>query len=198
MNTEIPSRHERRRMRTRQILSDTTLSLVLEKGYENVSIQEITDQSDLGRGTFYIHFKDKEDVLWSMFRKIVEELEQNSHNQLDRTSSQVEYFGLLNIFQHADSNRDLYRMIFAGHGPAGLTAKAQSLFAETIRFDIEQSQPVTSVDFHLPVEFEAQMLTGMITRLLAWWLESPNTYSAGQMAEMTYKAIYRLSPPGTP
>jgi hypothetical protein len=54
------------------------------------------------------------------------------------------------------------------------------------------------VDFNLPPEFEAQMLTGMITRLLAWWLESPNLYSATQMAEMTYQAIYRLPPPVSP
>ena len=37
----------------------------MEKGYEAVTIQDITDRADLGRGTFYIHFKDKEEAIWS-------------------------------------------------------------------------------------------------------------------------------------
>lgn len=195
MNMSPPSRHERRRLQTRQLLIQTTLQLVLEKGYDAVSIQDITDKADLGRGTFYIHFEDKEEVLWSMFQDLFQEMEQKAHQQLDRTLPQVEYFGLLNIFNHAGQNRDLYRLMFGGQGPGILKDRVQGFMAQSFLYDIRHAPEPPDVNFNLPEEIEAQILTGMISRLLSWWLETPNDYSAGQMAAMTYIALYRKQPP---
>jgi len=89
MNTSsTPSRHERRRLKTRNLLIQNTLQLVLEKGYDAISIQDITERADLGRGTFYIHFKDKEEVVWTAFRDLFQELEQEAHAKLDRRMPQ--------------------------------------------------------------------------------------------------------------
>ena len=196
MNTPFQlSRHERRRLRTRNLLIQTTLQLVLEKGYESITIQDITDRADLGRGTFYIHFKDKEEVVWSAFQEIFQELEQEAHRQLDRNLPQVEYFGLLNIFRHADKNRDLYRVMFGGQGSATLTARAQDFLANAFLYDIRNAQQPPEINFNLPEEIEAQLLTGVISRLLYWWLGTANDYTAEQMAAMTYMALYRKQPP---
>jgi AcrR family transcriptional regulator len=194
--THHPTRHERRRLQTRKLLIQTTLQLVLEKGYDSISIQDITDRADLGRGTFYIHFKDKEEVVWTAFRELFQELEQEAHKHLDRNLPQVEYFGLLNIFRHADKNRDLYLVMFGGQGSAILTARVQDFLADVFVYDIRNAPPPPEVNFNLPEEIEAQLLTGVISRLLYWWLETPNDYTAEQMAAMTYMALYRKRPPG--
>jgi AcrR family transcriptional regulator len=189
------TRHERRRLQTRKMLMQATLQLVLEKGYDAITIQNITDQADLGRGTFYIHFKDKEEVVWTMFQDLYQEMEQKAHQQLDRNMPQVEYYGLLNIFRHAEKNRDLYRLMFGGQGSALLTVRVQDFLAKTFLFDIRNAPDPKEINFSLPEEIEAQILTGMISRLLFWWLETPNDYTAGQMAAMTYEALYRKGPP---
>ena len=194
-NTLTPSRHERRRLQTRKLLIQTALQLVLEKGYEAITIQDITDRADLGRGTFYIHFKDKEEVIWTAFQDLFHELELEAHSKLDRRLPQVEYFGLLNIFQHAEKNRDLYRVMFGGQGSAMLTGRAQDYLANAFLYDIRQAPQSAEIDFDLPEEIEAQLLTGAITRLLYWWLETNNNYTPEQMATMTYEALYRKKPP---
>lgn len=194
MNAPPLSRHERRRLQTRQLLMQATLQLALEKGYAGVSIQDITDRADLGRGTFYIHFKDKDEVVWTAFQEMFQGLEREAHAQLDRRLPQVEYYGLLNIFRHADRNRDLYRVMFGGQGSAMLTGRAQDLLANAFLYDIRQA-PAPEVNFDLPEEIEVQILVGMISRLLYWWLQEPNKYSATQMAAFTYEALYRKRPP---
>jgi AcrR family transcriptional regulator len=191
------TRHERRRLRTRKLLIQTTLELVLKNGYNSVSIQDITDQADLGRGTFYIHFKDKEEVIWTAFQEMFQVLEREAHKQIDRRIPQVEYFGLLNIFRHAERNRDLYRLMFGGQGSAKLSGQAQDFLADAFLFDIRNAPEPPEIDFNLPEEIEAQLLTGVISRLLYWWLEKPNNYSAMQMAAMTYMALYRKHPPNS-
>lgn len=195
MDIPTSSRHERRRLRTRNLLIQTTLKLILKEGYGAVTIQDITDQADLGRGTFYLHFKDKEEVIWTAFRELFNELEQAAHEQFDRRLPQVEYYGLLNIFHHAEKNCDLYRLMFGGQGSAMMTTRMQDQLAKAFLNDIRNAPATPDIDFNLPEEFEAQLLTGVISRLLFWWLETANDYSPEQMAAMTYKALYRQMPP---
>jgi len=194
-NLPTISRHQRRRQQTRRQLIQTALQLVLEKGYDAMTIQDITDQADLGRGTFYIHFKDKEAVIWTAFQELFQELEQESHQQLDRNSPQVEYLGLLNIFRHAEANRDLYKVMFGKHGSSLLTSRAQDFLAGVFLHDILLAPEPPDPNFHIPEEIETQILVGVITRLLYWWLEKPNDFTAEQMTAMTYQALYRKMPP---
>lgn len=195
MDTPQLSRHQRRRLHTRKLLIQTALHLVLEKGYDALTIQDITERADLGRGTFYIHFKDKIDVIWAAFEDLFQELEKEAHRKFDRQMPQVEYYGLLNLYQHAEKHRDLYRVLFGGQGSALLAARAQDFLAKVFLYDIVHAPPTPDPGFNIPAEIEAQILTGMISRLFYWWLDTPNNYSAEQMATMTYKVLYRKNPP---
>jgi len=195
METPPLSRHARRRIQTRKLLIQTALQLILEEGYEAITIQDITDRADLGRGTFYIHFKDKEELVWTTFHDSFLELELEAHRNLDRWMPQVEYYVLLNNFKHAEKNHDLYRVMFGRQGSASLTARLQDFLAEVFLFDIQNVPQPPEINFNIPEEIEAQILTGMISRLLFWWLEHPNSYTPEQMAAMTYQALYRKQPP---
>ena len=189
------NRHERRRLQTRNLLIQTTLQLILEKGYDAITIQDITDRADLGRGTFYLHFKDKEELVWSAFQDLFRKLEQEAHQRLDRHKLQVEYYGLLNIFRHSEKNRDLYRVMFGGQGSGMLTARVQDYMANVFLYDIQKAPKTPEIDFNIPHEVEAQMLAGLISRLIFWWLETSNSYTPEQMAAMTYQMLYRKNPP---
>jgi len=67
--------------------------------------------------------------------------------------------------------------------------------AKVFLYDIRNAPPTPDPGFNIHAEIEAQILTGMISRLFYWWLENPNNYSAEQMAAMTYKVLYRKNPP---
>lgn len=139
MDTPLLSRHERRRLHTRKLLIQAALQLVLEKGFDALAIQDITDRADLGRGTFYLHFKDKIDVIWAAFEDLFQELEKDSHHKFDRRMPQVEYYGFLNLYQHADKHRDLYRVLFGGQGSALLAGRAQDFMAKVFLYDIRNA-----------------------------------------------------------
>ena len=54
---------DRRVQKTRQLLKDALVELILEEGYEAVTINEILDRANVGRSTFYIHFENKHELL---------------------------------------------------------------------------------------------------------------------------------------
>ena len=195
MNIPLPSRHERRRVQTRNRLIQATRDLLVEKGFDAISIRDITDSADLGRGTFYIHFKDKEDAIWMVFQEMIQEFEREMHEKLDRNMPQVEYYGLLNIYRHAEKNRDVYRIMLGTRGSALLTGRVQDFIANLFLFDIRNASAASKVNFRIPDEIKAQLITGLISRLLFWWLETSSPYSSVQMATFTYEVVYRKKPP---
>src|SRR5215468_9576608 len=67
---------DRRVQRTRQSLRDALIELMIEKGYEEVTVQDIIDRANVGRSTFYAHFLDKQHLFLSGFEQLRVELAQ--------------------------------------------------------------------------------------------------------------------------
>lgn len=69
-----PGSKDRRVRRTQRILHEALISLILDRGYERITVQDILDRADVGRSTFYTHYRDKDDLLLSSFTAMREEL----------------------------------------------------------------------------------------------------------------------------
>jgi AcrR family transcriptional regulator len=196
MNNPPLTRHQRHRLKTRREIIQAAVELVLEKDYETVTVQDITDRADIGRGTFYIHFKDKEEVVWTAIQGLCLELEQAAHQQYkDTIPDQQEYYGLLYIFLQVEKNCNLFRVCFSARGSAALTERVTNLLADIILYDLKNQPALRDPNSDVPMEIVAQMMTGLITRMISWWLNTSNGYTAEQMAGMIYKTLFRKNPP---
>jgi len=196
MKEDFHSRHVRRRLETRKRLIQAATELVLEKGYDAITIQGITDRADLGYGTFYLHFKDKDEIVWTTIEEgVIATQNQVAQQFASLIPPQIEYYGYLNIFHHVETNRNLYRVMLGGKGFSILTNRIQELLAADIIQHLQSNTAEILSDFDLPPEVIAQILTGAITRLVLWWIETPNSYTGEQMAGMLYKALHHKEPP---
>ncbi|MFI6042086.1 TetR/AcrR family transcriptional regulator [Nocardia sp. NPDC051321] len=54
---------DRRVRRTKSLLHRALIELMLERGYDRISVRDILHRADVGRSTFYAHFRDKDDLL---------------------------------------------------------------------------------------------------------------------------------------
>ena len=69
-----PSRHTRRAQATRDKLLDAARSLFAEKGFNLTSIDDITKRADVGKGTFYYHFSNREEIIEALVTRMLDEL----------------------------------------------------------------------------------------------------------------------------
>jgi AcrR family transcriptional regulator len=67
---------QRRVARTKAAIEDAFVQLVLERGYGQVTVEDITDRADLARATFYAHYPNKEAVQFSVFNRLTADLVQ--------------------------------------------------------------------------------------------------------------------------
>ena len=70
------TRQQRRVSRTRQKLLDAASSLFAEKGLDLTTIDDITERADVGKGTFYYHFKNKEGLIKILINNVLGELKE--------------------------------------------------------------------------------------------------------------------------
>lgn len=194
MDSPPLSRHQRRRLRTRQQLQTALLELILEKGFESVSIQDITDRADLARATFYLHARDRHELLWSVIEDLIHATEEELlRNFTGDIPPRAEYYGYRNIFEHIERNRDVYRVVLSGKGSTEMTQRVHQYMVEETLRDIGRYN--VYADLRQPAEITARIVVGSVLSLATWWLETQNEFSATQIAAMLYEALHHKKPP---
>ncbi len=179
---------DRRVQRTRQLLRDALLALILERGYDLLTIQDITDRANLGRATFYVHYGSKDELLMNSLEKIYDGLVERM-GQIPLTAQPtVNELPVQAVFEHAAQNRDLYRVMLSGEGPRGLERRMRVYIAGVVkkRFDsffATRTPPI-------PIDLMAYHVAGSLTALIGWWLDSGTAYSAEYMAQ-TFNQLMR-------
>ena len=180
-------RMDRRVQRTRNLLRDALKALILDEGYDGVSIQNITEKANLGRATFYLHYKDKDELLADLMDQQISEFS----SQVPQISGNEWWMddakALTKLFDLAAERYDLYRILLIGKGGIPASKQLQRSIAGLISAAI---QHVIEDEAREPVEpaaFIANHLAGALLSTIYWWLENDLTFNAENMAAMVQK-----------
>jgi AcrR family transcriptional regulator len=189
MAEQTLNRFERRKLHTQQQLKQATVELILEKGYDSTTVQDIADRADLGRGTFYVHFKDKEDIVWTILQdglaSLVESIQKFIPGSIEDISGLYHIY--VAIFRYAGSNRAFLHVALGKKGNALLTARIKEYAVELILNNIRERIALQVVSKNVPIECLARFKAGALIEVLLWWLNDGCRYSPEEMAEIFYR-----------
>ena len=191
---------DRRISRTRRLLKEALLSLVIEKGYDAITVEEVAARADVARATFYLHYKDKEDLLLESLDAMVDDLiEQISSIPLsawkteeDGASGSARLTPILLIFQHADQNGDLYRIILRDAGASQVSSRLRDIIAAAVIefLKVKAETEGFTLKPAIPLEVFSNYFAGALLGFITWWLEAGKVYSAERMAEMFQQMFF--------
>jgi AcrR family transcriptional regulator len=160
---------DRRAARTRRALHRALMSLILRKGYEAITVQDIIDEANVGRSTFYAHYTGKEDLLRSGFQTLRTELtEAHRTARANIDGSQDEPLGFsLAMFEHAAAYTDIYRALVGGRGGTVAVNEIRRILSEMVKKELSGVRH----DETIPQEVRIQFVVGAFLTVLTWWLE---------------------------
>ena len=194
---------DRRVQRTRQALRSSLIELIKEKGYDALSVEEITERANLGRATFYLHYKDKEDLLVDEFSEMLYERARtlaeipfsawlpDLENQ-DQTTEESLASPLLAIFQHVANHADLYRILPKNEKADRIFGRIRKISTQAITEFIQtkiENDP-TPLLFEVPVDLLAAYFSGALISCVNWWLERDLSYSPEEMTRMFQRLLF--------
>jgi len=167
---------DRRVRKTQQQLGDALVALVLEKGYDAITIKDITDRADVAHATFYRYYRDRDELLARKLEEVVQEIE-----ALTREPSLQDAEGYL-IFKHAQENSALYRILLSSQGTTRVRKRIQETIAANV---LRTCKPLRSARRGIiPPPAAANHIAGSMLLLIEWWLDQNMPYPPHHMAKI--------------
>ena len=165
-------KHDRRSQRTRHSLSAAFVELLREKGYSAMTVSDIIERANIGRSTFYSHYRDKDDLFVGELDRVIELLSQQIPNQED-----IPFFPSLGLFQHVGEEYELYKSLLWTPGIDLLIKHLQTSLSHRIEEGLQKS----GNDVDIPLPILASFIAGSFLTLLKWWLENKMIHSPEEM-----------------
>ena len=171
---------DRRAQRTRQLLHDAMFSLMLEKRYDKITVQDIIDRANVGRSTFYAHFQDKEDLALSGMVQMLDQLGQAVGQD---ASGGLSLMPVLALFQHVQENQHFFKALTRGRGLDLFFERGQVYWTRRLEAALQAQLPQGQLS-SVPIPIIATSVSGALITLLKWWLDNKMPYTPERMDEI--------------
>src|SRR5712691_1057195 len=182
---------DRRIRRTCERLGSPLVALNQEKPIDDVTVQDVLERASVGRSTFYLHYRDKDDLLLSQLEKFLETMSTALSIRKEESHRVVP---VAELFAHIGSQKKLYRALADSGRLNDFFDLAQGYFARGIEQRLTESKRLSNLaQPRLPqreVGARASALAGSMLSLLRWWLDSGARESPRAMDELFHRMVW--------
>ena len=154
------------------------------------TVGDITDEANVGRATFYLHYRDKDELLLECVGAIVRDFIVHMEKIPLKEWANSNEAPILQVFEFAKENIALYRVIMQGCGGLKIAIKLQDIIASYAQKVLEsQLESDEKAEIHMPIEVISNFFAGSLFSTINWWLEKEPPYSAKEMARMFKRMV---------
>jgi AcrR family transcriptional regulator len=163
---------DRRVQRTEQLLHQALGSLIREKPFDSIVVKEILERANIGRSTFYTHFRDKDDLLVGGIHDMLWSAQATALPPPTPRSERLVWFSLP-VFEHLERHRHTSDVKIAtiewAHVHERLEQVLAELIADQLRTDLQRRRKMPSL---IPPDLLAHYVASTFMVTMTWWVES--------------------------
>lgn len=177
---------DQRVRRTHERLGRALLELVLEKPIDEVTVQEVLDCASVGRSTFYVHFRDTDDLLLSQLESFLETMSMALSTRKEKSHRVVP---VAELFAHIGNQNKLYRALADCGRLPDFFDLAQGYFARGIGQRLAESGRFPKLP-QREMDARASALSGSLLSLLRWWLDRGEIEPPDAMDKLFHRMVW--------
>ncbi|MCO7125496.1 TetR/AcrR family transcriptional regulator [Sporolactobacillus shoreicorticis] len=182
-------------LKTRAAIQSHFLGLLLQKNFNEITVKDIASAAKIGRGTFYLHYEDKYNLLETVVKEGLAETVGKFRPHEYFTDDKVvptRIVGFaLTIFQHFKKNDRFFRAMLFNEGIPMFRHRMQSLFLAKFRKEIQQVHLPPQKADPLMLEILPIFISSAMIGLVSWWFENQMRISDREMAERIFLIVTR-------
>lgn len=181
---------------------DAFVKLVSEKGFNNLTVSNITRTAKLSRGTFYIYYLDKYDVLEKIETYLLTNMEKLMQINIDKTISWLDdvdnnklsaeldtyspYRIFIQSFDFLDKNRFTLKTLLSKNGDSQFVYKLRHLIDEQI--DSHYKNIFKDGNEVIPSDYTHDLLISSLISIIGHWLQKDDPESPAEIAEILIRS----------
>lgn len=169
---------DRRIRRTRRQLHTAIHNLIQDRSYDAISVSDIVDEADISRATFYLHYKDKDELLLHSLETLSQQWIDDLHKSENTSLKSIAQA----VFDHVAAHRSLYQALQTSAPTAFVIQHQTDRLVDLMTPVVMDIMPEQATD-NGQVSRVAHQLAGMVYGQLVWWLKHDLKPPAATMAE---------------
>ncbi|MGG4342989.1 TetR/AcrR family transcriptional regulator [Paenibacillus lautus] len=178
-------------IRTKELIREALIDLIEEKGFESITVKDITTKARINRGTFYAHYQDKFDLMarcqeefMDKMRDIVKEKVTDINVDADSNVPPTLPFNVMvSMFEYLDQNRKFMRAVSGPNGGLSFQTKMKEFLWNTL-FVRKEFPLVKQEKLLVPSEYLIAYLVSAHIGVIEQWLNGNGTESPEEMARI--------------
>ena len=182
-----PRKPDERARRTRDRLGGAFVALIDEKPIEDVTVQDVLDRASVGRSTFYLHFRDKNDLLISQLETFLEKM---STALSIRKEESHRVLPVAEMFAHIGGQNKIYRALADAGRLNDFFDLAQGYFARAIELRLRESRRCSHL-LHHELDARSYALGASVLALLRWWVDRGAKEAPRSMDDLFHRMVWK-------
>ncbi|MCY8309872.1 TetR/AcrR family transcriptional regulator [Bacillus vallismortis] len=187
--------------RTNQYLRDALIALLKEKDANSITIQEITEKADLTRGTFYLHYQDKQDFLFQSMTEVLDDLIRQVKPETPDEPVSIDEdhppLSFVKLFEYIHEHAEYFQVMLSDRGLPQFRSLMAEFVQKRIYEELLSSIKESDKALQVPKEILISYITSAHIGVICSWLESGMKYSplfmANQLTRLTLLGPLRIA-----
>lgn len=177
-------RPDRRIGKTRRALKEALTDLIVEQGYEAITVQDVIDRADVGRSTFYAHFTHMDDLLMVILADL-----QALGPDTSRWKADDPAFGwTLELFRQFGAGKRLAKALTSSQSGALARRETTRWLEDLARAELSRLRAPRKLD---PIRLETvvRFLVGTFIGFMDWWLREENEHLPAETVDHAFRSL---------
>lgn len=176
---------DRRKRKTRKAIFGACVALTKEMDFQQITVNEIVKMADINRGTFYLHFEDKFDMMNSFENEMIEKIEDVLVKNLPSEQSNQQfiesrYTSIIEILQCYTDNKELLQLLLKSSNNTSFQLKLREKLKIVMT---EQILPkYSNFEFNIPIDLFVILFTSASLSLAEYAYQSDTPINSEELA----------------
>jgi len=182
--------------KTKKLIQQSFIKILEKKPLESITIGEITKIAKINRGTFYLHFEDKYDLLEQMEQQLISDLGahldklQSSYSPHHTFEKQQEKLAST-LFCFIGMHSPILKIFLSDHGRAGFHIRFRDAFSEKVRVNLEKIEGLGD-KLNVPIEYFLSFITSAFLGLIEQWVQNDLDKTPSEMTKIYIDIIFYI------
>ncbi len=179
----MKKKSDQRTRRTKRQLRGALVELIQEKRFDDITVQNVIDRADVGRATFYSHYRDKEDLFEKQWERFLDMVAQ----QIDwDNAGKGSFVPVVFLFSHLQEAQRFYHGLVRSRKADPLLKSGIEYLSQKIEASLT-ARPKRKEAIPRPIL--SNYLACELFVLLKWWLDNGMPYTPEHMDRIYHRLI---------
>ncbi len=174
---------DRRIIKSQKVIQSTFLTMLIEDGFDKITVKKITEQADISRKTFYLHYVDKYDLLDTIVNKQLEELGKLCEQKKEKGFIE----GTVIWFNYFEQHKAFFSALFISESTVSFRKRLLDLMMDQLSKKINKINP--EKDDEILLRFLSMAVLGIVESFTLDQLNASTEQVAKQVGELLAQNI---------